>query len=100
LVAVAPAHASSYRDCSRVVNPYAGTRYEGVDLTGIRALRVSCTTARRVARGAHRRALGLTPSPDGTRTFSWDGWKVTADLSGSSDRYAARKGDRRVRWRF
>jgi hypothetical protein len=41
--------AAGYRSCRPVENPYAGTRYEGVDLTRIRALRVGCRTARRVA---------------------------------------------------
>ena len=81
-------------------NPYAGTRYEGVDLTQIRAVRVSCSTAREVARGAHRRALGLTPPPSGIRRFKWGGWRATGNLRGDSDRYLATKGSRRVRWRF
>ena len=33
-----------------------------------------------VARGAHRKALGLTPDVSGIRTFTWNGWKVTGDL--------------------
>jgi hypothetical protein len=32
-----------------------------------------------VARGAHRKALGVTPDPSGIRTFSWNGWKVTGE---------------------
>ena len=94
------AHAVAARSCSPVVNPYSGTRYEGVDLTQIRATGVSCATARRVARGAHSRALGLTPSPSGVRRFTWSGWRVTGDLSGASDRYLATRGAKRVRWRF
>ena len=50
---------ASAKSCADVANPYPGTRYEGVDLTRITAAGVTCTTARRVARGAHRRALGL-----------------------------------------
>jgi hypothetical protein len=92
--------AASSKACAPVRNPYAGTRYEGVDLSQITALRVTCATARRTARGAHRRALGLTPTQSGTRTFSWNGWRVTGDLTGSSDRYVATKGSRRVSWRF
>jgi hypothetical protein len=34
------------------------------------------------------------------RRFTWNGWRVTGDLRGSSDAYVATKGDRRVRWRF
>jgi hypothetical protein len=70
-------------------------------LTHIRAEHVSCATARRVARRAHRKALGVTPSPDGIRRFRWQGWRVRGDLRPPDhDRYRARKGERRVRWRF
>jgi len=101
-VAGAPAaEAASYRTCAAVDNPYPGTRYEGVDLSRIRALHVArCTSARRVARGAHHKALGLTPPPSGVRTFSWNGWRVTGDLRGDSDTYVAARGSRRVRWVF
>src|SRR5829696_7376316 len=82
----APASAAA-KSCADVSDPYPGTRYEGVDLTRITATGVTCTTARRVARGAHRRALGL-PVPDGpVRRFTWNGWRVTGDLRGSSDAY-------------
>ena len=94
------AHAASTRACSPVVNPYAGSRYEGVDLTRIRATGVSCATARSVARRAHYRALGLTPPQSGVRRFTWNGWRVTGDLSGASDLYLATRGAKRVRWRF
>jgi hypothetical protein len=94
------AQAGQIRSCAPVVNPYPGTRYEGVDLTRIRAAGVSCRGARRVARRAHNRALGITPHADGVRRFTWRGWRVTGDLRGSSDRYVAKRGDRRVRWRF
>lgn len=102
LVAVgAPAaEAATYKSCEPVVNPYAGSGYEGVDLSQIRALRVTCATARRTARGAHRRAIGTTPPENGIREFMWNGWEVTGDLRGISDRYVAIKGRDRVRWRF
>jgi hypothetical protein len=101
LVGVAPAtHADVTRTCGSVKDPYPGTRYAGVDLTRITAKSVSCATARRVAKGAHRKALGITPPPSGIRSFSWDGWKVTGDLRGSHDAYVASKGAERVRWRF
>lgn len=68
LIAVPGAtHAAAYRACEPVRDPYAGTRYEGVDLSQIRALRLACPTARRVARGAHRRALEAARSEDGPR---------------------------------
>lgn len=95
------ADAASYRSCKPVVNPFAGTRYDGVDLTKVRALRVSCTTARKVAKGAEEKALGITPPVSGIRRFTWHGWKVVGDLRGNSDRYvASRPGGKRVLWRF
>lgn len=95
-----PAQAASYRSCKPIVNPYAGTRYDGSDLYRIRALSVSCRTAGRVARGAHRKALGTTPPPSGIRRLAWRGWKVTGNLRGDHDRYLATRGGKRVRWRF
>jgi hypothetical protein len=93
--------AAADRSCKPVVNPYAGTRYAGINLRRIRALRVSCRTARRVTRQAHRKALGLTPTPSGVRTFTWRRWTVTGDIRGSKDRYVARaRGGKRVRWLF
>jgi hypothetical protein len=94
------AEAAPARACQPVVNPYPGTRYEGVDLRRIRATGVSCRTARRVARRAHRKALGITPPPSGVRRFTWHGWRVRGDLRGSSDRYVAKRDGNRVRWRF
>src|SRR5262245_21658278 len=97
---VSTAAADSYRSCAPVRNPYPHTRYVGVDLTDIRAFRVSCATARSVARGAHRQALGITPPPSGIRTFTWQGWRVTGDLRPAQDRYVATKLRQRVEWRF
>jgi hypothetical protein len=94
------AEAASARSCSPVINPYPNTRYDGVDLSRIRAIGVSCRRARQVARGAHRKALGITPPMSGVRRFAWHGWRVTGDLRGSSDRYVAARGGKRVRWRF
>jgi hypothetical protein len=53
-----------------------------------------------VAKGAHRKALGLPVPPDGVRRFTWRGWRVTGDLRGDVDRYVAVRGDARVRWIF
>ena len=91
---------ASSRSCSPVVNPYAGTRYEGTNLRGIRAVGVSCSSARQVARGAHRKALGLTPTRSGVRRLTWNGWRVTADLRPAVDRYVATRRGQRVRWVF
>ena len=106
LVAVFPvpaapsAEAAPDRSCKRISNPYAGSRYEGVDLRRVRALKVSCPTARRVVRGAHRKALGITPPPSGIRSFTWRRWSVTGNLRGNTDRYVAKSGGRHVRWVF
>jgi len=99
MLAPAASQAATYAACKAVRNPYPHTRYAGVDLTRIRALHTTCTTARRVARRAHRKALRLTPDSR-FRRFTWHGWRVTGDLRPARDRYIARKGDRRVRWRF
>jgi hypothetical protein len=93
------ADAAAARSCARVENPYPNSRYEGVDLKRIRATGVSCRTARRVARRAHHKALGMTPTTP-VRTFNWRGWRVTGDLRGSNDRYVAKRGAKRVRWVF
>ncbi len=101
LVAPLNAQAGGYRSCEPVRNPYPDSRYEDVDLTRIRALGVSCRSARRVARRAHNKALGLGPPVSGPiRRFMWRSWNVAGDLRGSHDRYVARWGQRRVRWRF
>ena len=101
VVLAAPnAGAASYKSCKPVVNPYAGSRYEGVNLSSIRVLNGSCAGARLVAKGAHHKALGMTPGPDPVRRFNWGGWRVKGDLRGESDRYLAVKGAKRVRWRF
>jgi hypothetical protein len=93
--------AQGYRSCEPVRNPYPNSRYEDVDLTRIRTLGVSCRSARRVARRAHRKALGLgLPMAGPIRRFTWRSWNVTGDLRGDHDRYVARQGQRRVRWRF
>ena len=91
---------ASARSCRPVVNPYPDTRYEGENLRRIRATGVSCRTARRVARRAHYKALGLPPPLTGVRRFSWHGWRVTGDLRPDSDRYVAKRPGKRVRWRF
>jgi len=99
MLAPAASQAATYAACKAVRNPYPHTRYAGVDLTRIRELNTTCTIARRVARRAHRKALRLTPDSR-FRRFTWHGWRVTGDLRPARDRYIARKGDRRVRWRF
>jgi hypothetical protein len=100
LAAPAGAPAATTRSCGSIRDPYPGTRYAGVDLSRITATGVLCRTARSVARGAHRKALGITPPVSGIRTFTWNGWTVRGDLRPASDRYVATRGSTRVRWRF
>jgi hypothetical protein len=97
---VAEAAPSPARHCRPVLDPYPNTRYEGVDLTRIRATGLNCRRARRVARRTHYEALGLPPPLTGVRRFDWHGWRVTGDLRPDSDRYVARRDGKRVRWRF
>jgi hypothetical protein len=102
VLAASPSAATAAREraCEPVRNPYPNTRYEGVDLTRIRTIKASCRTARRVARRAHYKALRLPLPSDGIRRFTWKGWRVRGDLRPDHDKYVARKGTRRVRWRF
>ena len=100
LLATPTAEAATLKSCRPVVNPYAGTRYEGSNLHHIRALGVSCRTARKVARRAHRKALGMTPPADGVREYYWRRWYVVGDIRGQTDYYRASRGQDRVRWRF
>ena len=52
----------------------------------------------KVAKGAH---YGRWHHADKRiRRFTWRGWRIKGDLRGSSDRYLAKKGKRRVTWRF
>jgi hypothetical protein len=94
------AQAADYKRCRPVVNPYPNTRYEGADLHHIRALGVSCRRARKVARRAHGKALGMPPPSDGVREYYRRRWYVVGDIRGQTDYYRARRGDDRVRWRF
>jgi hypothetical protein len=100
LIAAPSTQGAAVRECGRVVNPYPDTRYEGEDLRRIRSVGVSCDRARRVVRGAHRKALGITPPGSGVRRFTWRDWSVTGDLRGSADRYVAKRDGKRVRWLF
>jgi hypothetical protein len=99
MVAAGSAEAAS-KHCAPVRNPYPGTKYEGVDLSHIRALNMSCRTARHVARKGHRKALAVGISQGPIVHVTWHGWHVTGDLHPASDRFTATKGTRRVRWRF
>jgi hypothetical protein len=99
VILATPATATAKR-CEPVKNPYPGTRYDGVDLTHIRTNQASCRTARRVARRAHHKALGIGTTQGPIVRFTWHGWRVKGDLRPTSDPYVARKGTRRVRWRF
>jgi hypothetical protein len=96
-VGLSAAPASAASSCAPVRDLFAGTSDEA-DLTSIRATRVSCRTARSVARGAWTTAVGMTPTGP-VRTYTWKGWKVRGDLRGAKDRYTATKGSRKITWR-
>lgn len=51
--------------------PYPDGRYDDTDLQQIRAIGVRCSTARRVVRGAHRKAHALPVPENGVRRFNW-----------------------------
>ncbi len=95
--AAAPAEA---RTCRPILDPYAGTRYEGANLERITATGVSCATARRIVRGAHRKALGIAPSATGYKRFAWRGWTVRGNVRGTVDKYVAGRGENVVKWVF
>ena len=95
LLALVPA-TSAARSCAPVVNPYPGTTYEGIDLSGIKAKGIGCKRARKVAKGAHRKGLALTPTPAGYLDYVWRGWEVFGNLRPASDTYTATRDGRRV----
>jgi hypothetical protein len=99
-LASAPAEAYAKQSCNPVVNPYPDSRYEGVDLRRIKASGIGCPKARRVAAGAHKKALRIAPPADGIRRYSWNGWEVVGDIRSDVDRYVAKRRGDRVRWVF
>jgi len=100
LAVPAGAHAAP-KPCKRIVNPYAGTRYEGSDLYRIRARKTTCRTARRVVRRGHRKALADTPDRYGIVRVTYRRWTIAGDLTGDHDHYfATAPGGKRVTWLF
>ena len=101
-IAAAPADAA-FRSCASIrnVSQLDGTRFAGSDIFRIRAQGVSCTTARRIARGATIRALAITPPLSGIKRFTYQSWSVSDDLRGNDDLYRANgSGSKRLIWRF
>jgi plastocyanin len=88
------------KHCRSVNNPYPNSRYEGIDLTRIRAEGVPCSRARDVARGGHKKGLRMAPPPSGILNYRWHRWTIRGDLRPSHDRYRASRRDNRVQWRF
>jgi hypothetical protein len=94
----APAPAA--RACDPVRDILDETRYEGSDLYDIRASgAASCRDARRLARRATYKAVGL-PLTGPVMRFRVGGWRVWDDVSGSADRFFARTGRSRIHWTF
>jgi hypothetical protein len=100
VIALTPGDAAAAKHCRSVNNPYPNSRYEGIDLTHIRAEGVPCSRARDVARGAHKKALRTTPTPSGILNYRWHRWTVRGDLRPSHDRFRASRRDNSVHWRF
>lgn len=100
LAAVLPASAAASATCRPIKDPYEGTRFEGVDLTDIRAAHVSCKRARYVVKKAHLEALASFPDSNGIVRVTWRDWAVRGDLKPSKDRYLARHNGAEIRWRF
>jgi hypothetical protein len=100
LVPAAPTTADAKR-CMPVRDVAAldGSRYEGSDIYRIRALDISCKTARRTAVRATLRGMYLGA---GVQTYHWRRWRVRRDLAGPVDSYrAAVSGtDKWDRWLF
>jgi hypothetical protein len=101
----APAGAAKWTRCKPVEDlpELDGSRYEGADVMRIRALRVRCGAARRIAHRATLRGMEL-----GSRISIYSYrrvWLIERDLRGDIDRYDATKiadvkQTTRVRWRF
>jgi hypothetical protein len=104
LAAAAPAPAdAAFKSCASIpnVSQLDGTRFAGSDIFRLRAQGVSCATARRVARGATIRALGITPPLSGIKRFRYQSWSVSDDLRGNDDLLRATgSGSKRLIWRF
>jgi hypothetical protein len=100
IAGLTPGDATAAKHCRSVKNPYPNSRYEGIDLTRIRAEGVPCSRARDVARGAHKKALRMAPPPSGILNYKWHRWTVRGDLRPSHDRFRASRRDNRVHWRF
>jgi hypothetical protein len=101
-IAAAPADAA-FKSCASIrnVSQLDGTRFAGSDIFRIRAQGVSCTTARRIARGATIRALGITPPLSGIKRFRYQSYSVSDNLRGNNDRYSATgSGTKRITWLF
>jgi hypothetical protein len=101
-VAAAPADAA-FKSCRSIrnVSQLDGTRFAGSDIFRIRAQGVSCTTARRIARGATIRALGITPPVSGIKRFRYRSYAISDNLRGNDDRYSATgSGSKRITWLF
>ena len=103
--APAPADAAPWKRCKPVENlqELEGSRYEGADIVRIRALRVRCPAARRIARQATLKGIQFGPR---IGIYSYRRvWLVQRDLRGDVDRYEATKmadvkRTTEVRWRF
>lgn len=101
-IAVAPAEAA-FKSCASIrnVSQLNATRFAGSDIFRIRAQGVSCTTARRIVRGATLRGLAITPPLSGIKRFRYRAYSVSDNLRGNDDLYSATgSGSKRITWLF
>jgi hypothetical protein len=102
LAAASPVRAAPHA-CRPVYNLafLDGSRLEGADIVHVRADRVRCRTARRVAYAATKRGIYLGAVVLHYRVrVAGPRWRVDRNLSGDVDRYRARTGGRTVSWRL
>jgi hypothetical protein len=84
--------------CGSLKDPFAGTRFSGETVSSVHASGVSCTTARSLAKKAMYRSLVMGKPGSGRVRLTIDGYRVRGDLRGSTDRFTAENGRRKVTW--
>ena len=92
---------AGFKSCSPVRNIFEGSRYEGSDLYKIRAAKVSCRRARKIALKGTERAVAGAPDERGRVVVTYGAWTIYDDLRGDVDRFVAKApGEKRIRWLF
>jgi hypothetical protein len=90
-----------FKPCPPVRNIFEGSRYEGSDLYRVRAAKVSCRRARKVALEGTERAVADVPDERGRVVVTYGVWTIFDDLRADVDRFVAKApGNKRIRWLF